>query len=127
MKLAPLAFILAAGIFGYALAYQPPADPNYVSTEYGELLEKYRAKVKECDSIDFARVQALEAKGLAESKVKELQEKLAAATAVRPETGIVTTLPVGGAACPTGNCQPVYQPEAVEYYQPRRRLFGRFR
>ena len=116
MKLTPLAFILAAFVLGYVLGYsQPvPVDPNYVSPEYGELLEKYRAKVKECDSIDFARVQALEAKGLADSQVKELQEKLAAATEVKPETGIVTTLPVSGAACPTGNCQPGFQPATVE-------------
>ena len=121
MKLTPIAFIIAAGIFGYALAYSPPAEPIVTDPTQSDA---YKAKVAECDSLSFSLTQALEAKGLAESKVKELQEKLAASTEVKPETGIVTTLPVGGAACPTGNCQPAYQPATVEYYTPRRRLFS---
>ena len=123
MKLTPLALLIAALLLvvvaGTSKVSETVTDPTQSS--------EYKAKVAECDSLSFSLTQALEAKGLAESKVKELQEKLAAATAVKPETGIVTTLPVGGAACPTGNCQPAYQPATIEYYTPRRRLFGRFR
>lgn len=129
-----LSLIVAVGCLvalGAAVATWEAPDPNYVTPEYGELLEKYSRKVAECDSIDFARQQALEAKGLAESKLADAQTQIDSLRVElsqseaellkarqRPEA-----LPQACAEVPN---EVAAVPSAVPY-MPRRRLFGRVR